>query len=117
MTSKKLRILDETPSQIPSNKLPSNADIIKALFFEKQNANISKEASIKIVSNQVYELWHRAMIPIVSKQRLQEKLSDYYEEYSKLSKDKADRKSYDIRANNFKVIMQLIYSSFNSKKK
>lgn len=103
MTSKILRILDEIPSQIPSNKLPLNADVIKAIYFEKENRNISKDDSIKIVLNQIYELWKRAMIPIVSKKRLQDKLNAYFDEYSKLSKDKTDRKSYDKRANDFKV--------------
>lgn len=104
MTSKKLKILDEVSSQIPSNKLPTNADVIKAISFEKENANISKDDSIKIVLNQIDELWKRAMIPVVTKQRVKKKLSAYFDEYSKLCTSDPNRKSLDMAMHNFKVI-------------
>lgn len=108
MTSNKLKILDEVAAQIPSNRLPTNADVIKAIYFEKDSATISKDDSIKIVLNQIDELWKRAAIPTVSKQRFKKKLITYFEEYSKISQDRTDRKSYDIKANNFKVTYMTI---------
>lgn len=84
MTSKKLSILNDFHSQISSNKLPLNSDVIKAISYGKESAKISKEDAVKKVADQVLELWNRASIPIISKIRLRAKLHAYFEEYSKL---------------------------------
>ena len=99
MASKKLTILDDFPLQIPSNKLPLNSDIIKAISFEKESAKISKEAAVKKVAEQVFELWNRASIPIVTKSRLRAKLDAYFEEYSRLRCGKINR----VKLDKFKV--------------
>lgn len=103
MASNKLRILDDFPSKIPANKLPTNADIIKAICFQKENTKTTKQDSVKVIANQVYELWKRTMIPVVSKERLDKKLSAYFEEYIKLSQSNTDRKSYGSKVDKFKV--------------
>lgn len=101
----KLKILDDYPSQISSNKLPSNGDIIKAISFEKESAKISTNDAIKIVTSQMIELWKRAAIPIITKQRLNEKLVAYFDEYTKLHQSDDKRTSFDANLNKFKVII------------
>lgn len=106
MASNKLKILDDFPSKIPTNKLPSNADIIKAICFERDSAGRNSiPASIKVVQNQVYGLWQKAMIPIIGKKRLRVKLNAYFDEYSKLCNSDTSRKSHKIKLNKFKVIL------------
>ena len=105
MASNKLHILNEFPTKIPSNKLPSNADIIKAIQFEKESANISTEAAVKIVANQVNELWQRAQIPVVGERRVNRQLIEYFEDYLKLYRSDSNRKSYDAKVAKFKVII------------
>lgn len=104
MASHKLHILNEFPSKIPSKKLPSNADIIKAIQFEKESANNSTEAAVKIVANQVNELWQRAQIPVVGERRINRQMTECFDDYLKLHQSDANRESYDAKVTTFKVI-------------
>lgn len=56
--------------QMPSNVLPTIGDIIKAVCFARKNKEISKKNAIKLVVNEVIELWKSVSVPTVSLKRV-----------------------------------------------
>lgn len=103
MSKDTVRILSEFPCKLPSLQLPTKADILKAIFFEKQSNNISKEGAINIVLHQISEIWQSAHIPIVSISTIRQKLKKYFECYYKLSLCDSSRPKNQENKNVFKV--------------
>lgn len=105
MSEIKVKILDEFALQIPSNKLPTKRDILKAICFEKQVKKCSYEGAVKVVVNQIDELWQMSGIPSVNKRTIQQNVSKYFfQNYQKLYKANSNRdKGLTVKLNSFKV--------------
>lgn len=88
---------------LPSEKLPTSADIIKAICFEMDDQKIIKKDAIDIITNQVNKLWQRAEIATVSKQRVKAKIGDYFEKYVALCYTHSSRSTFDDKLEPFKV--------------
>lgn len=101
--SVKNRVLDIFDCPLPSTKLPTCADIVKAICFEISDSKISQKDAIDSVTKKVIELWQRAEIPIVSKQRIKAKISDYFAKYYALYKANSSRVAYNHQVQSFKV--------------
>lgn len=84
MSKDTVRILCEFPCELPSSQLPTNADVLKAIYFEQESNKITKEAAINVVAQQISEIWQSAKIPIVSLRTIKQKLKKYFGNYYKL---------------------------------
>lgn len=82
MSTNLVQILDEAPSKLPSTKLPTIGDVLKAIYFEQER---TKEAAIKTVAKQIEVLWQNSTIPTISSQRIVAKLTELFETHYKLS--------------------------------
>lgn len=104
MSQYKVKILEDFAEQISPLMLPTNGAVIKAIYFEKDCRNIKIVDAIKVVCVQICELWQRAMIPIVSQQRIQKKIADYFDKYTALLKTSKDIPTKKSKIELFKVI-------------
>ena len=103
MSKDTVRILSEFPSELPSKQLPTNGDVLKAIYFEQQSQKLSKQAAIKKVERQISELWQNTSIPILSTRRVKEKLTTYVESHYRLSKSDSTRQKNEEKKSVFKV--------------
>lgn len=86
MAATKIKVLNEFSAALPTRKLPTNREIIKAIYFESENLDISKEKAGKVVAKQVGELWKITNIPCVSNRRIKDKVEKYLGSYKQLLK-------------------------------
>lgn len=86
MAAKKIKFLNEFSATLPTRKLPTNREIIKAIYFESENLNISKENAAKVVAKQVCELWKYTNIPCATNRRVKDKVEKYLQSYNQLLK-------------------------------
>lgn len=101
--SVKNRVSGVLNCSLPFTKLPTYADIVSAVCFEINNQNISKKSAIDSITKQVNELWQRAQISTVSKQRVKARITDYFEKYYSLYKANASSRTYNDKVESFKV--------------
>lgn len=103
MSTIDVNISEEFAQQIPNSKLPSKADILKAILFEKENRKVSYDDSIKIVSGQVSALWQSSKIPAVIERTIFHRLTAYLKEYLKMCKIPSGRTNRKVKEDLFKV--------------
>lgn len=80
--------------ELSKKKLPTFADVMRACNYERQRSNLlsnsKKQVSFTIVSQsvaaQIELIYKTASIPIVSRQRLIQKIEKYHDEYYSLKK-------------------------------
>lgn len=79
-----MQILGEPPAKLPSTKLPTISDVLKAIYFELKVKLPAKDA-IKIVANQIKGIWQNTTIPTLTVQRIVVKLTDLYAAHNKVA--------------------------------
>lgn len=97
------RVFGVFDCELPSTKLPTSSDVIKAICFEIKDKKNPKLSAIDSVSKQVNELWQRAGIPTVSKQRVKAKVTDQYKKYYSVYESNRIRTTYNALVESFKV--------------
>lgn len=102
MADHKLKLLDVNPSEFTGSKLPSNSDVISAIYSCKEVQENSFSESIKIVTNQIIDIWQRSCIPTLcnDKSQIETKVSRLFDKYYALLKQNVKSSS----VNKFKVI-------------
>lgn len=103
MSKVTVRVLRQFPSKLPITQLPTNGDVIKAIYFEKESQKISREDAIYDVVRQIHRLWQITLIPIISKKGINKKLSMYFSNYTKLNIGDSSRAKNDEKKIVFKV--------------
>lgn len=94
--------------------LPTMGDVIRAIFFEKNMKKIGNEASIKLVSQQIHELWCRSNIPVVEKRTICQKISAYFSKYDRLCRcNKKRDKKFKNKMVSFRVSFRFTFTSIN----
>lgn len=93
MANKKVKILDEPPAKMQSSKLPTNCDIIKAIFFIKESKKVTTDNAVKIIAKQLSEMWQRSAIPAVTESSVVRLVSKYFQKYNQLCRAHSDRDS------------------------
>lgn len=84
MLRTKLKIIDELPSDFQKSVLPTNGDVIKAIYFKKYMANISFDAAKDKVTPVLLNIWNGIDIPSLTAQRVKVKMESLFKEYQKL---------------------------------
>lgn len=103
MKEKKLKNLFGFPSKFRSSKLPTNADVLKAVYFELENHNSSLKNAIKAVVDQIDELWKTTDIPIKCKKTIERRVNSYFEKFLKVSKSDKNHAASQVKQKSFKV--------------
>lgn len=84
MPKDKLKIFDEIASQLYAFKLPTNRDIIKAIYYEKTNK--TNDGAIRSVAQYVSELWQQSSIPSACVRRVKDRVERCFNKYTALCK-------------------------------
>lgn len=58
MLQTKLKIINELPSNFQKSVLPTNGDVIKAIYFKKYKANIPFDSAKETISQCVANIWN-----------------------------------------------------------
>lgn len=95
--------MSESPSELPSSQLPTNGDVLKAIYFEQKSQKKPKQSAIKKVVRQISALWQNTGIPIVSLPRIEQKLTTYFEKHYQLSKSDSSNGKIEKKIIVFKV--------------
>ena len=79
------------PSEMSVNMLPTKFDVMRKYLFRQHGLKINptaKEPTFSeiavVVADSIEKLWHRASIPIISRQKILEKLRLYHDSYRNL---------------------------------
>lgn len=102
MSRIKLKILDEYPSNFRKSVLPTNRDVIKAIYY-MQSDKIKFNSAIEKVSKIVFEIWNSIDVPCVTLKRIKKKAADLIQQYKKILKYDLSRRKNKIEETKFKV--------------
>lgn len=111
MSTEKLKILDTFPSDLVASILPTNEDIIKAIYHQQNASNVPYKNCIEKVSQSIVEIWNRAQIPCVSLKSIEKKINDLFEKYRTLLKTDPSRHQLKFSVKVFKVSHKTIFYS------
>ena len=73
--------------QIIGNKLPTNKQMMKVLFFNTRHVNLTTKDSIALVVKEALIFWEKVNIPTQKFERYCKKLKKLYEEYRSVQKN------------------------------
>lgn len=104
MSRKKLKIIDQYPSTLGMNALPTYADIIKAIHSINRSATESWKIVRKSVVDDLMNVWNHASLPIVDKKTIMDKVSSAHQRYLKLCSSDSRRGFHKGQVREFKVI-------------
>lgn len=94
-------LIGNVDTQIVGNKLPSQLQALKVLFFYLRNLKSSLEGAITAVIEEVILFWKNAQIPTQKIPRCKEKLRKLYTEWSVLGKHKDRNESAVLKQTEF----------------
>lgn len=83
----KLYLLDHDASQIIGAKLPSNAQVLRVLFYNMRKVKLDLRASASLVVREIEILWNKARIPTRAFDKCVSKVESLYFEWKKLQKN------------------------------
>lgn len=86
MLRTRLKIIDELPSDFQKSVLPTNGDVIKAIYFKKYMANIPFDSAKEKVTPILLNIWNGIDIPSLTAQRVKVKMETLFKEYRRLLK-------------------------------
>lgn len=87
----KLYLLDHDASQIIGAKLPSNAQVLRVLFYNMRKVKLDLRASASLVVREIDILWNKARIPTRGFDKCVSKVESLYFEWKKLLKSSKRR--------------------------
>lgn len=83
----KLYLLEYDETQIIGAKLPSNAQVLRVLFYNMRKVKLELRASASLVMKEVEVLWNKARIPIRAVNKCVSKVESLYLEWRALQKN------------------------------
>lgn len=97
-----------------ANQLPSKKEVLLAVYYDKIRKNITYEESVKLVANDILDVWKKASIPTVSAERVIHVMKEYIEKFLKLmnaDKNRVPSANFLAKKNTFIVsyLAQLIF--------
>ncbi|KAK7863155.1 hypothetical protein R5R35_012769 [Gryllus longicercus] len=93
---------------ITGNKLPTNAQVLKSIFYNTRRLIMSLSKSIKKVNKEVKFYWQKAQIPIQGQYRCLRKMFKLHNEYRSLQKD-LNKPGHKERENLFQQNLEVIF--------
>lgn len=103
MSREIIKILNEYPSDFPRNSLPTNADIIKAIYFKHHEHSVTFKSAYDSVSKCIQTMWERAGIPVIAKRTIDAKIENCFEKFRNLLKYNVEGKGFTSKTNQFNV--------------
>lgn len=80
----KLKIIDEYPSLIPKNVLPTYAEVIKAIHSIPRRAKETWKIARNSIVSEIITVWNRASLPIMDSKTIKDKVFTAHERYLNL---------------------------------
>lgn len=100
MSQAKLKLLNEFPSNFRFAVLPTNSDVIKAIYFKANNQPTQYKSAIEKISKIVAVIWDRAEVPCITVKSIERKISTLFEKYKCMIKTHPSR-----QVNEFMIIL------------
>lgn len=79
-------LIGDIDTQIYGNKLPSNLQVLKVLFFNLRDLKFKLRESLKLAIKEVTVFWEKACLPIQSEDRCIKRLEKLYKQWRNLQK-------------------------------
>lgn len=99
----KIKILEWPLQKLHEKKLPTNSDVLKAVYFEKAHQSLTIKDAIAVVVGKIDDLWKKTTIPTVSKKITHRKTESYVQKYRDLMKNEYTKDINGFQAKFFKV--------------
>ena len=74
-------ITNNTIGELDKNKLPTRSNILRLLFHKTRKDNLEIESSIKLILNDVIEIWSQVPLKTIQFNHSAEKLRKLYKEF------------------------------------
>lgn len=106
MANEKIKIIDEFPADFKRNQLPSNGDIIKAIYFKSYRDGVLLKSACDHAAWCIGAIWKRAEVPVISSRGIENRVLRLIEDYQKLLKYDESRNNYNNLVDEFNVSFQ-----------
>lgn len=90
--------------KLPNDLLPSNKQILEAIYFEKGESNLKFADAIKSVAQQTYSLWREAAyLPVIAIKSVIDRMNKLHLDFRKVAASHVSRPDYVRKVESFKV--------------
>ena len=103
-----LYLIGDVDSQIVGNKLPSNKQVLKLLFFNTRKLKLTIRESASLVANEVLLFWGKAGIPTKNKDKIVVRIEELHQQYRNVQKRK-EQDCIQERESKFKSNLDLLF--------
>lgn len=110
-TKDKIFLVGYPIHQINGCKLPSNRQVLCALFYNLRTVKLTVRKSAKLTIREVFIFWEKARIPTKHEQDAITKLEKLYAEWRTLQKDR--KKTSETAKNKFKEFLEKLDDLFD----
>lgn len=104
------------PRELSDSVLPTYEDIIKYFLWLRHETRIKTVSEIgEIIVSKLIELWNKASVPVVSRNRIIKMFKDYHDQYRNVLKPLKGRKNnekYKLKLKIFKRMLKINCSIF-----
>lgn len=102
------------PLKLPTNRLPINGDVIRAISFEKSENNRTYNDAINIIVRDIISLWKKTSLPTVNVKTVKDKVNSYHQKYLKTITGNSSRSAYIRKFQQFQVNKVPIIHTFKN---
>lgn len=113
MADNNIQILEEKAEDFKKNLLPSNSEVIKAIYYKHYSHSVSYKIACKFVASCIAVIWQRSDIPVLNLRSIENKVQTFFDDFYKLATSDKSRKSFEIKFNTFNV--NIAHSNFFTK--
>lgn len=109
MAEELIKIIDERPADFPRNILPSNIDVIKAIYLKHFQNKVSYKVAYDHVAWCIATIWERVSIPMAQSRGIERKVQRFFEDFYKLTTCDTTRANSISKINEFNVSFSQIH--------
>lgn len=107
-TSEDIGLIGEFIHCISKNKLPTNKEVLKTVFYHNRHLKKDINISFSDVYNEVQLLWVRASIPTLVRTSCIKRMKKLYDDYRELQKSKS-KKHFQQLQDDFKIKLDILF--------
>lgn len=111
MADEIIKIIDKRPADFRKNMLPSNSDVIKAIYLKHFEDRVSYKVACEHIAWCVATIWERVSIPVVQIRAIERRVERFFEEFYKLTTCDTTRSKSISKIDDFNVSFSKIYFS------
>lgn len=108
MAEEKIAILEENPADFKRNVLPTNAEVVKAIYYKHLKKEVTYKAASDAAAWCIMAMWSKLGIPILGHRAIESRVQKLFGDFQKILGSNKTRQNFQSKVNQFNVSSSLI---------